>query len=119
MKDIFEVPVQYSQGNVTDVMIDIPDLDNVDQLPEMVFVRYRVTGKDYMCCSVFNIMFCNCLFLGCAALICSLKARNKMDEGDKVGAQKYSRYACRTNTAAVLVTILALTLFLSIRFSVF
>ncbi|XP_050958446.1 uncharacterized protein LOC127159719 isoform X2 [Labeo rohita] len=66
-----------------------------------------------MCCSVFNIMFCNCLFLGFAALICSLKARSKMNEGDIVKAQKYSRRACRTNTVAVIVTSAALTVFWS------
>lgn len=107
-------------------------------------MRVKLKGKDYMCCSVFNIMFCNCLFLGFAALICSLKlsqitacffleqhasfyskllsftkfsfiflkARSKMNEGDMVKAQKYSRCACRTNTMAVIVTSAALTVFL-------
>lgn len=35
-----------------------------------------------------------------------------MNEGDSVEAQKYSRRACRTNTVAVIVTIIALTIFL-------
>lgn len=49
--------------------------------PEVVYVRVKLKGKDHMCCSLFNIMFCNCLILGFAALKCSLKAKSKMNEG--------------------------------------
>lgn len=38
--------------------------------------KVQVKLKDYLRCSVFTITFCNCLFLGTAALICSLKVRN-------------------------------------------
>ncbi len=38
--------------------------------------KVQVKVKDYLCCSVFTTTFCNCLFLGTAALICSLKVRN-------------------------------------------
>lgn len=31
--------------------------------------------KAYFCCSVFNTMFCNCLFLGLRALLCSYQVR--------------------------------------------
>ncbi len=38
--------------------------------------KVQVKVKDYLRCSVFTITFCNWLFLGTAALICSLKLRN-------------------------------------------
>ncbi len=38
--------------------------------------KVQVKVKDYLRCSVFSMTFCNCLFLGTAALICSLKVRN-------------------------------------------
>ncbi len=38
--------------------------------------KVQVKVKDNLRCSVFTITFCNCLFLGTAALICSLKVRN-------------------------------------------
>ncbi|KAL1278279.1 hypothetical protein QQF64_024952 [Cirrhinus molitorella] len=102
---IYEIPSQDAARETVAVeMNNFSETDNEGVSPEVVYVRVKLKGKDYMCCSVFNIMFCNCLFLGCAALICSLKARSKMDEGDMVKAQKYSRRACRTNTMAVIVT---------------
>lgn len=38
--------------------------------------RVQVKVNDYMCCSVMTVTFCNCLFLGTAALKCSLQVRN-------------------------------------------
>uniref|UniRef100_A0A8C1WNU6 Uncharacterized protein n=1 Tax=Cyprinus carpio TaxID=7962 RepID=A0A8C1WNU6_CYPCA len=74
--------------------------------PEVVYVRVKLKGKDHMCCSLFNIMYCNCLILGFAALKCSLKVNVVTN---MLEAQTYSRSACRTNTAAVIVTSVALT----------
>ncbi|KAI7803618.1 interferon-induced transmembrane protein 2-like [Triplophysa rosa] len=119
-EDAYEIPCEdFERENIAGEMIDLPELHNMEEPPKVVYVRYREKGKDHMCCSVFNIMFCNCLFLGLAALICSLKARNKMNEGDMVGAQKCSRCACWTNTVAVILTMLALTLFLVFGFGGF
>ncbi|KAL0197478.1 hypothetical protein M9458_006018, partial [Cirrhinus mrigala] len=35
--------------------------------------KVQVKVKDYLRCSLFTVTFCNCMFLGMAALICSLK----------------------------------------------
>ncbi|KAL1278276.1 hypothetical protein QQF64_024949 [Cirrhinus molitorella] len=110
---IYEIPSQDAARETVAVeMNNFSETDNEGVSPKVIYVRVKLKGKDYMCCSVFNIMFCNCLFLGFAALICSLKARSKMNDGDMVKAQKYSRRACRTNTMAVIVTSVALTVFL-------
>ncbi len=74
MMEHYGIPSQDSaRENVADEMNNFPEVDNGGVSPEVVYVRVKLKGKDYMCCSVFNIMFCNCLFLGFAALICSLK----------------------------------------------
>uniref|UniRef100_A0A8C2HQP0 Uncharacterized protein n=1 Tax=Cyprinus carpio TaxID=7962 RepID=A0A8C2HQP0_CYPCA len=71
---IYEIPSQNSGRETVAVeMNNFSEADNEVVSPEVVYVRVKLKGKDYMCCSVFNIMFCNCLFLGFAALICSLK----------------------------------------------
>ncbi|XP_055754275.1 uncharacterized protein si:dkey-204f11.3 [Salvelinus fontinalis] len=46
--------------------------------------------KDYFCCSVFNTMFCNCLFLGLLALLCSYQVRKRMAKRDLKGAVQWS-----------------------------
>ncbi|KAL1278278.1 hypothetical protein QQF64_024951 [Cirrhinus molitorella] len=113
----YEIPSQDAARETVAVeMNKLSETDNGGVSPKVIFVSLKLKGKDYMCCSVFNIMFCNCLFLGFAALICSLKARSKMNDGDMVKAQKYSQCACRTNTMAVIVTSAALTVFLMLRF---
>lgn len=71
---IYEIPSQDSARETVAVeMNNFSESDNGGVSPEVVYVRVKLKGKDCMCCSVFNIMFCNCLFLGFAALICSLK----------------------------------------------
>ncbi len=74
MMEHYEIPSPDSARETVSVeMNNLPEADNGGVSPEVVYVKVKLKGKDYMCCSVFNIMFCNCLFLGFAALICSLK----------------------------------------------
>ncbi len=74
MMEHYEIPSQDSARETVAVeMNNFSEADNGGVSPEVVYVKVKLKGKDYMCCSVFNIMFCNCLFLGFAALICSLK----------------------------------------------
>ncbi len=74
MMEQYGIPSQDSARETVSVeMNHLPKAENGGVSPEVVYVKVKLRGKDYMCCSVFNIMFCNCLFLGFAALICSLK----------------------------------------------
>ncbi len=76
MMEHYEIPSQDSARETVSVeMNHLPEADNGGVSPEVVYVKVKLKGKDYMCCSVFNIMFCNCLFLGFAALICPSKVR--------------------------------------------
>ncbi len=74
MMEHYEIPSQdTARETVADEINNFSEADNGGVSPEVVYVRVKLKGKVYMCCSVFNIMFCNCLFLGFAALVCSLK----------------------------------------------
>ncbi len=74
MMEHYEIPCQDTARETVAVeMNNFSEADNGGVSPQVVYVKVKLKGKDYMCCSVFNIMFCNCLFLGFAALICSLK----------------------------------------------
>ncbi|XP_059385437.1 uncharacterized protein si:dkey-204f11.3 [Carassius carassius] len=70
--------------------------------------RVQVKVKDYLRCSVFTITFCNCLFLGTAALTCSLKAMNRKYRRDVKGAKKFSRCALAANICAIITTIITI-----------
>ncbi|XP_073688550.1 uncharacterized protein [Garra rufa] len=70
--------------------------------------KVQAKVKDYLRLSVFTITFCNCLFLGMAALICSLKAINRKYRRDVKGAKKFSRCALAANICAIITTIITI-----------
>ncbi|RXN36977.1 dispanin subfamily A member 2b-like protein [Labeo rohita] len=72
--------------------------------------KVQVKVKDYLRCSVFTITFCNCLFLGTAALICGLKAINRKYMRDVKGAKKFSCCALAANIFAIITTVITITL---------
>ncbi|RXN27188.1 dispanin subfamily A member 2b-like protein [Labeo rohita] len=67
--------------------------------------KVQVKVKDYLRCSVFTNAFCNFLFLGTAALMCSLKAVNSKYRRDVKRAKKFSRCALAANIFAIITTI--------------
>ncbi|XP_051987555.1 dispanin subfamily A member 2b isoform X2 [Xyrauchen texanus] len=68
--------------------------------------KVQVKVKDYLCCSVLTLTFCNIMFLGSAALMCSLQALKRKFKRDVKGARKFSCCACFANIAAVILTII-------------
>ncbi|KAL1278287.1 hypothetical protein QQF64_024960 [Cirrhinus molitorella] len=70
--------------------------------------KIQVKVKDYLRLSVFTVTFCNCLFLGTAALTYSLKAINRKCKRDVKGAKKFGHRARAANICAIITTIITI-----------
>ncbi|KAK9957378.1 hypothetical protein ABG768_019594 [Culter alburnus] len=70
--------------------------------------KVQVKVNDYLRCSVMTVTLCNCLFLGTAALMCSLKAVNRKYKRDVNGAKKFSCCALAANIFAIITTIITI-----------
>uniref|UniRef100_A0A673ANX5 Dispanin subfamily A member 2b-like n=1 Tax=Sphaeramia orbicularis TaxID=375764 RepID=A0A673ANX5_9TELE len=73
-------------------------------------VSIRESPKDHIVWSICTLFYGNPCCLGLAALIYSVKARDRKMVGDLDGARDYGTTACRLNTAAVILTILTFIL---------
>ncbi|XP_029992538.1 dispanin subfamily A member 2b-like [Sphaeramia orbicularis] len=69
-------------------------------------VSIRESPKDHIVWSICTLFYGNPCCLGLAALIYSVKARDRKVVGDLDGARDYGTTACRINTAAVILIIL-------------
>ncbi|XP_051570922.1 dispanin subfamily A member 2b [Myxocyprinus asiaticus] len=75
----------------------------------------QVKVKDYLRCSVLTLTFCNVMFLGTAALICSLQALKRKFKRDVKGARKFSCCALFANIAAVILTIITVIIVIVLK----
>ncbi|KAG9340399.1 hypothetical protein JZ751_021512, partial [Albula glossodonta] len=101
-------------GNVEiDLEEELRIASDTAQITEAADAESQLTHvKDYLCCSVFTAVCCNCFCLGFIALILSIKARRKMIQGEVPSAQRYSSRAQRTIVSAILVTAIGLMVFI-------
>ncbi|KAJ1178349.1 hypothetical protein NDU88_003595 [Pleurodeles waltl] len=67
---------------------------------------------DYVLWSLFNAMLCNFYCLGFAALVFSVKSRDRMVMKDVAAARRYGNSARRLNLATVTVGIITITFFI-------
>ena len=70
---------------------------NVVMQPQVTFPR-----KDYLICSLINLIFCGCV-LGIPAVICSCLAREKYDKGDFNGGNSNGNSAKILNIIAFVL----------------
>ncbi|XP_057203226.1 uncharacterized protein si:dkey-204f11.3 [Triplophysa rosa] len=71
----------------------------------------KVKVNDYIRCSVYTVTFCNFMFLGTSALICSLKAINRKIRRDVAGARRFGCCALTANIFAIIGTIICIIIF--------
>ncbi|XP_053307633.1 proline rich transmembrane protein 1B-like [Spea bombifrons] len=87
-------PPQYGQPQTFNNVV-------VNSQPAMMAVSpVRVTYKDYLGLSIFNLICC-CLPLGIAALVYSCKTRDSLARGDMVSASSESRTTFTLNMVAL------------------
>jgi hypothetical protein len=67
--------------------------------------------KDHQCWSVFNILCCWCV-LGCVACYFSHETNKLIQQGDRQGALRASRYARNFNRIATIVGVLFIILYI-------
>ncbi|KAG9263916.1 hypothetical protein AMEX_G22082 [Astyanax mexicanus] len=76
---------------------------NARQVPQKRKI-IPVKVKDYVCCSMLTMTFCNVLFLGTAAMKCSLRARQQGYRRNIAAAKRWGRYALVSSIVAVILT---------------
>ncbi|KAM7397055.1 hypothetical protein PAMP_020053 [Pampus punctatissimus] len=71
--------------------------------------------QDHIIWSLCNLVYCNPLCLGLAALIYSIKARDRKVAGDLVGARSYGATArCFNIVSTVLISIIILIIIIAV-----
>ncbi|XP_029993417.1 dispanin subfamily A member 2b-like [Sphaeramia orbicularis] len=83
-------------------------------------VNIRESPKDHIIWSICTLFYGNPCCLGLAALIYSVKARDRKMVGDLDGAKNYGTTACRINTAAViLICLIVILIIISVSVSAY
>ncbi|XP_020389244.1 dispanin subfamily A member 2b-like [Rhincodon typus] len=70
--------------------------------------------RDYVIWSIFNLSYMNFFCFGLAALLFSVKCRDRKMQGDLEGAQRYARKAQALNIAASVLSILVFIVFIAL-----
>ncbi|XP_056608229.1 uncharacterized protein si:dkey-204f11.3 [Triplophysa dalaica] len=81
------------------------------RVPQQVKGYRLVKVKDYIRCSVCTVTFCNFMFLGTSALICSLKAIHFKIRRDVSGGRIFGCCALTANIVAIIGTIICIIVF--------
>lgn len=69
--------------------------------------------KDFLVWSIYSLVYWNPCCLGLAALIFSVRSRDRKVTGDLEGARHYGRKACYLNITALLLIVLVLIIIIA------